>query len=103
VAKDYKKIAFDQFEQQGEDYVRLWLAETQNSTFHEIKIRRGWATQWLAQFDRQSRLAIEQERLENRRTARSAKNAAWAAAIAAIIAAIAAIASAVIAFSGGLS
>jgi hypothetical protein len=96
-----KAARFAEFEKLGEDHVRLMLQSPPTGTSVDYKMRRNFATEWLAQFERKSRLEAEAERAENKRTARSAKNAAWAAAIAAIIAAVAAIAAAVIAFSGG--
>ena len=89
---------FADFDRLGEDHVRLWLNGPETGSSVHYRQRRAFAIEWLAQFERTTRLEAEAERAENKRTARSAKNAAWAAAIAAIIAAVAAIASAVIVF-----
>lgn len=81
--KNFKLLAFEQFEKQGEDAVRLWLQTSQDATALEIKQRRSWAAEWLAKFDQEARLRNEASQAESLAVATSAKDAAWAAAEAA--------------------
>ena len=75
-----------EFEAMGSDHVRLWLS-TCDSTSVWAKQKRALAVEWLAKFDKQSRLQTEASQAESLATAKSAKDAAWEAANAARLAA----------------
>ena len=83
-----KEQAFAQFEQMGEDQIRLWLAAGQTAPqAAQSNQRRYWATEWLAPLEEQARLRNETSQAESLNTAKSAKDAAWEAANAARVAA----------------
>ena len=75
-----KQTAFAAFDRLGEDYVRLSLSSPPSGTSAYYKLRRSWMTEWLAQFEKDSRLRNEASQSESLETAKSAKNAAWEAA-----------------------
>ena len=84
MAENSQALAIADFERQGEDAVRLWLANTPfNPQAIQTNHRRAWAIEWLAAFDNQARLRNEALQIESLATAKSAKDAAWEAATAA--------------------
>ena len=79
-----KEDWFARFEQMGEDHVRLWLQQDHDyAQFTDLKVMRGYALEWLAPLDEQSRRRSEASQAESLETAKSAKDAAWEAANAA--------------------
>ena len=77
---DARQRAFDDFDRLGEDHVRLWVQNFDDAGAGvSRKLRKSWAIQWLAQFERQSRLQNESSQAESPETAKSAKDAAWEA------------------------
>ncbi len=73
---------FAEFEQMGEDRVRLWLDQGPRFAI-SLAVKRLWAIQWLSKFDYEARLRNETSQAESLETAKDAKDAAWAAATAA--------------------
>jgi hypothetical protein len=84
IANDRKLAMFAKYDSMGEDHVRLMVQTPLRADANaDARAVRGFAVEWLAQFDQQSRLRSESSQAESLETAKSAKDAAWEAATAA--------------------